>query len=401
MSLKKYTFLVLAVFMSLSLIVAGCGNKQPSTGTEDKDAGQNTTTEERTTSTGSYYFTANEGGSISKIDQATNEVVDTIKAEGAVHNVQVSPDGKILGATLVPGMGHGEEATSESSAHTDSHAAMTDDHAAMAANQGNDQNMNMDEQSNADGHSMDMRGFALFYNTQTNELINKVQVGNHPAHIVFTSDGKYALVTNNEDHNVSVIDMNTFAVTKTVETGKGPHGFRISADDKFAYIANMGEDTVSVISLESFKEEKKIQVGETPVTTGVTGDGKTLVVTLNSENSLAIVDLATNAVTKVEVGAGPAQVFIQPDGKFAFVANQGTAENPSTSVTKVDVESKTAVATIETGKGSHGVVVSPDSKFVYVTNMFDNTVSMIDNDQNKVIQTVEVGETPNGISLMK
>ncbi|WP_458411911.1 YVTN family beta-propeller repeat protein [Schinkia sp. CFF1] len=401
MSLKKYSFLILAVFMSLSLIVAGCGNKQPNTGTKDKDTGQNTTTKENTTATGSYYFTANEGGSISKIDQGTNEVVGTIKADGAVHNVQVSPDGKILGATLVPGMGHNEEATSDSSMPADDHAAMDDDHTSMADTHGNNQSMNMDQHSNADGHSMDMRGFALFYDTQTNELMNKVQVGNHPAHIVFTADGKYALVTNNEDNNVSIIDMSTFAVTKTVETGKGPHGFRISADDQFAYIANMGEDTVSVINLESFKEEKKIKVGATPVTTGVTSDGKTLVVTLNSENSLAIVDLASDEVTKVEVGVGPAQVYVQPDGKFAFVANQGTEMNPSTSVTKVDLQSKTAVATIETGKGSHGVVVSPDNKFVYVTNMFDNTVSVIDNNQNKVIQTVEVGETPNGISIMK
>ncbi|MEC1742791.1 YncE family protein [Schinkia azotoformans] len=372
--------------MSSSLILAACGTDQSNTAApENKEPQQEQAAQEEKVTTGNYYFTANEGGSINKIDAATNEVVETITVDGAVHNVQVSPDGKIVGATLVPGMGHGEEGNDESAEHNDEHAEAADDHGDSGADA---------------GHSEGMNGLALFYDAQTNALIKEVQVGNHPAHIVFTSNGQYALVTNNEDNNVSVIDINTFTVTNTVETGKGPHGFRISADDKFAYIANMGEDTVSVINLESFTEEKKIQVGPTPVTTGVTSDGKTLVTTLNSENNLAIVDLSTDQVTKVEVGVGPAQVYIQADNKFAFVANQGTAESPSTSITKVDLDSKTAVATIETGKGAHGVVVSPDNKYVYVTNMFENTVSVIDNEQNKVIQTIDVGEIPNGISIM-
>ncbi len=242
------------------------------------------------------YFVANEGGSISKIDVETNQVVATIKVDGAVHNVQVSPDGKILGATLVPEMQHG-----------------------------NDQ-------------SMDMKGMALFYNTETDELIKKVEVGNHPAHIVFTENGKYALVTNNEDNNVSVIGMASYSVIQTIPTGKGPHGFRISKDSRYAYIANMGEDSVSILNLETMKEEKKIKVGSTPVTTGITSDGKTLAVTLNAENALAIVDLASGKVEKVPVGQGPAQVYMDPDDTFAYVANQGTKDAPSHSVSKINIK---------------------------------------------------------------
>ncbi|MBT2696673.1 hypothetical protein J7E79_04480 [Bacillus sp. ISL-40] len=86
--------------------------------------------------------------------------------------------------------------------------------------------------------------------------------------------------------------------------------------------------------------------------------------------------------------------------QFAFVANQGTEDVPSHSLTKIDLKSKQVVATIETGKGSHGVVTSPDSKFIYITNMFEDTVTVIDNSQNKVLKTIKVGKTPNGISIM-
>ncbi|GGJ71388.1 YVTN family beta-propeller protein [Anoxybacillus voinovskiensis] len=357
--MRKTIIALLTLLAMVMFVLGGCGTNSPKNNTalgENKQAA--TTKKEQRKETKKYYFTANEGGSISKIDVETNQVVAAIKVDGAVHNVQVSPNGKILGATLVPEMQHG-----------------------------NDQ-------------SMDMKGMALFYNTETDELIKKVEVGNHPAHIVFTENGKYALVTNNEDNNVSVIDMASYSVIQTIPTGKGPHGFRISKDSRYAYIANMGEDSVSILNLETMKEEKKIKVGSTPVTTGITSDGKTLAVTLNAENALAIVDLASGKVEKVPVGKGPAQVYMDPDDTFAYVANQGTKNAPSHSVSKINIKTKQVVATIETGKGAHGVVTSANQKYVFVTNMFDNTVSVIDKEQSKVIKTIQVGEIPNGISIM-
>jgi YVTN family beta-propeller protein len=309
-----------------------------------------------------YYYTANESGSISKIDGITNKVVDTIKDEGSPHNVQVSPDGKIVAFT--------------------SAVKMTEE-------QEKDENMEM---------NMGMKGSVVFYDTDNKTLISKVEVGEHPAHVVFTEDGKYALVTDGEENTVSIIDTATYKVTGTVTVGKGPHGFRISKDGQFAYIANMDEDTVSVVDIANSKEVKKIKVGKAPVTTGITSDGKTLLVTVNSENVLAVIDLATDNIEKIPVGTGPAQLYIQSDDKYVFVANQGTEESPSNTVSKIEMATKKVVSTIQTGKGSHGIVVTPDNKYVYVTNMYDNTVSVIDNATDQVIDTVQVDKAPNGIS---
>ncbi|MDT3701290.1 MAG: YncE family protein [Thermincola sp.] len=346
----KYLFFI--SFTLSFLLLASCAKVQeppsPPKNANDPVAQQN-----------AFYFTADEGGSITKIDATSNEVESAITVKGSVHNVQVSPDGKILGATMVP---------------------------------------ESDEHGSSGSMNMDMNGFALFYDTVSNKLLKKVEVGNHPAHIVFTNDGKFALVTNNEGKNVSVIDTSSYKEIKSIPTGKGPHGFRISKDNKFAYVANLAEDTVSVLDLTNFKEVRKITVGKSPVTTGITSDGKTLLVTVNAENALAIVDLDTGKTEKIPVGKGPAQIFVQYDDKYAFVANQGTEEEPSDTVSKIDLSTREVVATIQTGKGSHGVVTSNDNKLVYVTNMFEDTVSVIDNSQNTVMATVKVGKTPNGIT---
>ncbi|MGG6310627.1 YncE family protein [Paenibacillus macerans] len=316
------------------------------------------------------YYTADEGGSITKIDAATNQVLQTLAIEGSVHNVQVSPDGKTVGATVVPSMSDMEGMAKEEQ-----------------------------ESGHSEAGEHEMNGYVYFYDTASDDLAQKVEVGVHPAHIVFTMDGKYVLVTNNEGNNVTVLDAKTFQTAGTIPTGKGPHGFRVSADSKFAYVANMSEDTVSVLNLETMSEEKKIKIGNTPVTTGITSDGKTLVVPLNAENAAAIVDLASGKMIKVPVGSGPAQVYISSDNKYAIIANQGTEQNPSNSISKIELATNQVIATIETGKGAHGVVVSPNNSKIYVTNMFDNTLTVIDNENNQVIATIKVGTTPNGISV--
>ncbi|RSD25162.1 YncE family protein [Mesobacillus subterraneus] len=358
--MKKIGLILIGMLAVTGFFLAGCGkeNAEEAQGTSSKDS--STTEAVVETAVEKFYFTANEGGSISKINAENNQVIETINAEGVVHNIQLSPDGKIVAATLVPVAegGHGDHG---------SHGEET--------------------------------GKVLFYDAYTNELLKTVEVGNHPAHVVYSGDGKLVLVTNNEDNTVSVIDAATYDVIKTIGTGKGPHGFRVSADNKFAYIANMGEESISVIDLETF-EENRINAGKTPVTTGITKDGKTLAVTLFAENALAIIDTETKEVVKIEVGRGPAQVYIGPDDKFAYVANQGTKESPSNTISIVDLEAKAVVDEIETGSGAHGVVVSADGKFAYVTNMFDNTVSIIDL-ESKEVKTIKVGEIPNGITIME
>ncbi|MBC8059449.1 MAG: hypothetical protein H7Y18_02155, partial [Clostridiaceae bacterium] len=47
------------------------------------------------TKASSYYFTANEEGTITKLDSVTNRILVTMKVDGIIHNVQMSPDNKI------------------------------------------------------------------------------------------------------------------------------------------------------------------------------------------------------------------------------------------------------------------------------------------------------------------
>jgi YVTN family beta-propeller protein len=127
----------------------------------------------------------------------------------------------------------------------------------------------------------------------------------------------------------------------TTEAEKSTQSAKDESEEKKATIIYTAElDAITKVDATSNKTIKTIEVEGSVHNVQISPDGKTLVATLNAENSLVIIDLATDKVEKVQVGEGPAQVYIQSDGKYAFVANQGTPEKPSDSVSKIDLAKK-------------------------------------------------------------
>ncbi|MCC6611863.1 MAG: multicopper oxidase domain-containing protein [Anaerolineae bacterium] len=286
------------------------------------------------------------GNSITVIDASTNEVVTTLAGIEGPHNLQVAPDGKTVWAVS----GH------------DSTAVLVD--------------------------------------AQTYELIGTVPTGEHPAHVILSPDGKTAYVTNSEDNTVTAIDVMTMTAVATIPVGEYPHGLRPSPDGRWIYVANTNGTTVSVIDTSTNSVVADIEVGQRPVQAAFSPDGEIVYVSLNADNAVAKVDVATRSlVDTIEVGVGPIQVFVTPDDRNLLVANQGTEDNPSTTVSIVDTATFSVVNTIETGEGAHGVVIEPSGQYAYITNIYDNSVSILDLTTQEVISTISTGSGPNGISF--
>lgn len=286
------------------------------------------------------------GNSLTVIDAAQNEVITTLTGIEAPHNIQASPDGKNIWAIS--------------------------------------------------GHD----SLAVQIDASTYTVVGTVPTGNHPAHIVLSPDNQTAYVTNSEDNTVSVIDVASMEVIATIPVGNYPHGMRPSPDGKWLYVANMQDTTLSVIETSTNTKMADIEVGNAPVQVGFSPEGEFVYASLNGENKLVKVEVSTRQVLdKVEVGVGPVQVFVTPDNRYILVANQGTPENPSTTVSIVDVASFGVTAAIETGQGAHGIVVDPSGKYAYITNIYDNTVAVLDIAEQEVIKVIPSGGGPNGITF--
>ena len=316
-------------------------------------------------------YVANEGAdTVSVIDAASFKTLASVRVGKMPHNVQVSPDGKLVWVT-----NNGEpDPAGDASAHK---GMAQGEHDAMA-----------------------QPGAVWAIDTSSDAVVAKVPVGMHPAHVVVSPDGRFAYVTNGGDNTVSVIDTAAQRLLATIPVGQFPHGLRISPDGKQVYVANLKGGTVSVIDTVSQKEVAKIPAGKGPAQVGFTPDGRLAFVSLSEENAVAVIDPATRKVIrKVAVGAVPIQLYATPDSRTLLVANQGTRKKPGSTVSLIALESFKVAKTIQTGAGAHGVAVDRGGRYAYVTNTYANTVSVLDVKDRKVVATVRVGKGPNGISV--
>lgn len=238
-------------------------------------------------------------------------------------------------------------------------------------------------------------------------IVKRIELGQelHLSHVALTPDSLYAIVASQEKGIIYKINTATFEVEKSVATkkGDGPHGLRISPDGKTAYIAMLSGKSMGVLDITSFSL-KDIPLSGAAVQTGVTPDGKYALASVYDAKNLAVYDIASaklSYITLPKEAKGPVQIYPTPDSRFVYVADQGFYfDQPvGDTVYKIDLKEMKVVQTIKGGSAPHGVIVSRDGKFVYVTNLKSDDVSVIDTATEKEIAKIQVGNTPNGISL--
>lgn len=182
-------------------------------------------------------------------------------------------------------------------------------------------------------------------------------------------------------------------------------GTALAAPDK-VFVADEDGATVSVLDAASFKKIAAVPVGREPHNVQVSPDGKLAWVTNNGERGHGMgkggheamtsggevwaIDTESYAVVaKVPVGKHPAHVVLTPDGRFAYVTNGG-----EDTVSVVDTEARKVVATVAVGAYPHGIRVSPNGHEAYVANLKGGTVSVIDIRENKEVARLPVGKGP-------
>ena len=218
----------------------------------------------------------------------------------------------------------------------------------------------------------------------------------------------------------------SFAATKntvvaTINVGVTPDGLAITPDNRYAYVANnnnygiTNQDSVSVLNLKKNTLEQTIHDSsfDEPFRIAVSPDGKRAYVANSDGTTLSIINTHTNKVIGVINGFdGPSGVAITPNGKFAYVNNyggsQGVGSGNGTTVSVVNLKTKTIIKEITVGLAPAALVLSPNGKFVYVINYVDGnpgtgTMSIIKTKNNRVIATVSgffgpfsLAVTPNG-----
>jgi DNA-binding beta-propeller fold protein YncE len=236
--------------------------------------------------------------------------------------------------------------------------------------------------------------------------------GDHPAHVVAGPDG--VLVTSYGDGTLHDYT-EALEPRQSHPLGGGPHGMRVAPDGSFVAVANNVAGTLDIVDLPLDHTDhtdhtgqtggtdtggtRSVDVGPQPVQVAVSPDSSTVFVSVAGSRSVVRVDVATGRVTgEATVEAAPAQVWVTGTG-LVLSANQGTEDDPGSTLGVIDADTMEVLAEVRTGVGPHGVVVTEDDSSAWVTNTFEDTVSVVDLEALETVATYAVGDRPNGITL--
>jgi YVTN family beta-propeller protein len=148
--------------------------------------------------------------------------------------------------------------------------------------------------------ALNLADSAAVVNTKTRK-VRYVSVGHYPYGAAITNDGKYGLVTGETEGTVSVINLASAKVTKTIQVGahlSHPEGMAVDPRHPFAFVAIANDDQVAVINTKTLRLKRTLSVarpkgtGTTPSQVSVTRDGCDLLSADSGEDAIAVFALS-------------------------------------------------------------------------------------------------------------
>lgn len=222
-----------------------------------------------------------------------------------------------------------------------------------------------------------------------------------------------AVVMNSGEASLSVVDMNTLQVVRTLPTLREPShwaltpdntelliadasgnalfainpvtaepiGHRViadpyqigfSPDNRLFFVNSLRLDHVDVYEPGTYKLVKRLSVGSMPSHLGFSPDSKWSFHSMQGSNTLVSLDIATLTPRwKIKVGSTPAGVLWHNGRVLCCVIGENY-------MVEVDPATGAITRKVKTGVGPHNVFVTPDRQTMYVTNRIGGSMVALD-----------------------
>lgn len=229
-----------------------------------------------------------------------------------------------------------------------------------------------------------------------------VDAGTNPYSVTVDPSGMHAYAANSGSNDISQYSIGNDGALKpmakaTVAAGTNPYSVTIDRLGRHAYVANAGSNDISQYSIEedgalTAVSTVRLPAGSAPysiaiaVTPSVTPSGTYYAYVANSGSTTVSQFTIDSGSWKpmtpptVDVGATPYSVTVDPDGKYAYVANSGNGGRVSQYTISTDIGSEGALipmntATVSAGATPRSVTVDSSGQYVYTANYDSGTIS--------------------------
>ncbi|HXB39081.1 MAG TPA: YncE family protein, partial [Bacteroidia bacterium] len=228
-----------------------------------------------------------------------------------------------------------------------------------------------------------------------------IPLGDLPLNLVISPNKKYMAVTNNgqSTQSIQLIDVRNQIVLDTREIAKSWLGLAFSSDSKSLYASGGNDNQIIRYDIKDNKllGADTIVIGKpwpekiSPAGIALDDKKRILYAVTKENNSLYKIDLTTKKIIKQIVLSGEGYTcLLSPDKKTLYVSCWGCDKIILFDATTLEIKNSVVV-----GDNPNDMVLNKAGSLLFAANANDNSVSVIDLKQNRVIETLNAALYPN------
>ncbi len=190
---------------------------------------------------------------------------------------------------------------------------------------------------------------------------------------------------------VATIDFDRRKLVGSIPAGRNPHSGVLTPDGNHIYAASMSTQQMTVIDTKRREVVAEIDLGAISHHATIRPDGRYVYA---AAGQVKVIDTEINEViASIETRESPFYPVLSPDGRRLYVLSSGTT------ISVIDTDTHRLIETIEVGSRAMmgHLAVAPDGKTLYATSDAEGKLSIIDVSSGRRRNTVPVGQQPHGV----
>lgn len=232
--------------------------------------------------------------------------------------------------------------------------------------------------------------------------------------LAFSADEKYLYAAGGHDNWIYQLDINNdrLLIRDTIKLGAkwpnriGPSGIAIDDAKQLLYVVTREAESLYVINLKTKTVQQQISLGAEAYACVLSPDRSTLYISLWGANKVMAWDLKSQRKKEWAVGDNPNEMCLTKNGRYLYVAN--ALDN---TVSVIDTREQKVLETLNaalypdapSGSTSNGLALSEDEETLYVANADNNCLAVFDVEKPGASEAegfIPVGWYPTNIKVI-